>query len=353
MEYLNTIKERRIPINSTILQALKKMDAVNKKMLLVFDTDKFIGILSIGDIQKAIITNISLETCISKIMRKDFVYAKISDEKDTIFQLMQKLRIECMPVLNENNELISIYLWDDVFVTKKRNEGIQLNLPVIIMAGGQGTRLKPLTTILPKPLIPIGEKTIIEQIMDKFCDVGCNTFYLSVNYKAEMIKYYFSTLQNMPYNISYFQEDKPLGTIGSLSLLKGKLNSTFFVSNCDILVDQDIKAILDFHRDNKNEITIVAALKHYPIPYGIMETNEDGSLKSISEKPELTFKINTGLYILEPHLLNEIPEDKFYDITDQIMDIMKRKGKIGVFPVSEKSWVDIGSFADYFKTIQL
>ena len=148
------------------------MDAVNKKMLLVFDTDKFIGILSIGDIQKAIITNISLETCISKIMRKDFVYAKISDEKDTIFQLMQKLRIECMPVLNENNELISIYLWDDVFVTKKRNEGIQLNLPVIIMAGGQGTRLKPLTTILPKPLIPIGEKTIIEQIMDKFCDVG-------------------------------------------------------------------------------------------------------------------------------------------------------------------------------------
>lgn len=349
MSFQMTIQERMIQQDCTILQSLKKMDAVNKKLLLVFDKEVFIGVLSIGDIQKAIITNIPLETCITKIIRKNFVYAKITDDKKTVLQLMQEHRIECMPILDENLQLDSVYIWDDMFITKKRNDGIQINLPVVIMAGGQGSRLKPLTNILPKPLIPIGEKSIIEQIMDKFCDVGCNNFYLSVNYKAEIIKYYLSTLQNNIYNISYLDEDKPLGTGGSLHLLGGKINTTFFVSNCDILIDQDILDILEYHRSNKNEITVVAALKHYPLPYGILETRQNGLLQSITEKPELTFKINTGLYILEPHLINEIPENELYHITTLIEKLQKENRKIGVFPVSEKSWKDIGGWNEYQK----
>jgi NDP-sugar pyrophosphorylase family protein len=284
-------------------------------------------------------------------MRKDFVYAKNTDQKETVLQLMQEHRIECMPILDENLQLVTIYLWDDLLGLKKRNDGIQLNLPVVIMAGGQGNRLKPLTNILPKPLIPIGEKTIIEQIMDKFCDAGCNTFFLSVNYKAEMIKYYFSTLENNVYKISYLEEDKPLGTAGSLHLLKGKINSTFFVSNCDILIDQEVSDIYEYHKAARNEITLVAALKNYSIPYGILETTREGLLQSITEKPELTFKINTGLYILEPHLINEIPENEFYHITSLIGKLQKEKRKVGVFPVSEKSWRDIGDWDVYEKLL--
>jgi dTDP-glucose pyrophosphorylase/CBS domain-containing protein len=347
MNYSQSIVDRIIQYDQNILQSLKKMDAVNKKLLLVFDKGKFIGVLSIGDIQKAIIANIPLDTEISKIMRKNFVYAKITDDKNSILSLMQEHRVECMPVLNDQSQLVSAYIWEEVFSTKKRSAGVLLNLPVVIMAGGQGIRLKPLTNVLPKPLIPIGEKAIIELIMDKFCNVGCNNFYLSVNYKAEMIKYYFSTLVNSTYHIQYLQEESPLGTAGSLHLLKGIINTTFFVSNCDILVDQDIAEILEYHRTNKNEITVVAAIKNYSMPYGIIDTLEDGLLQSITEKPELTFKINTGFYILEPNLIDDIPEKEFYHITSLIDKLQSEKRKVGVFPVSEGSWKEIGNWKEY------
>jgi len=351
MKYPQTIQERIIKADYTILQSLKKMDSANKKLLLVFEQENFVGVISIGDIQKAIIANKPMDTCITEIMRKDFVFAKNSDEKKTVLMLMQEHRIECMPVLDENRQLVTVFLWDDLLGSTQPYNNIQLNLPVVIMAGGQGNRLKPLTNILPKPLIPIGDKTIIEQIMNKFCNVGCNTFYISINYKAEMIKYYFSTLQNEAYNISYLQEEKQLGTAGSLNLLKGKINSTFFVSNCDILIDQDISDIYKYHKEAGNEITIVAALKNYSIPYGILETSHDGLLKSITEKPEFTFKINTGLYILEPEVINLIPEGRFFHITDLIEEIRARKGKVGVFPINNNSWKDIGEWEEYLKII--
>jgi dTDP-glucose pyrophosphorylase len=351
MNYPSAILTRIIQSSFSILQALKKMDEINKKLLLVFDKTTFIGVLSIGDIQKAIISNLSLETNITKIMRKDFVYANTTDEKEKVLQLMKTHRIECMPIVDEHFILSSVYIWDDVFDSKTRDEGINLGLPVIIMAGGQGSRLKPLTNVIPKPLIPIGDKSILELIMDKFCDVGCSTFYLSLNYKAEMIKYYISNLQNSNYHILFLQEEKPLGTAGSLHLLKGKINTTFFVSNCDILIDQDISEIYEYHKVNNNEITLVAALKHYAIPYGTIETSKVGLLKSITEKPELTIKINTGLYILEPHLINEIPRNEFYHITTLIEKLRNENRKIGVFPVSEKSWKDIGEWSEYKKLL--
>jgi len=217
------------------------------------------------------------------------------------------------------------------------------------MAGGRGTRLAPLTNIWPKPLIPVNEKTIIEDIMDKFVEVGCNKFYLSVNYKAEVIKQYFENLNSSYYQISYIQEEKPLGTAGSLYLLKDKIHSAFFVTNCDILIDEDYTAIYDYHKANHNEITMVAAIKSFPIPYGTIETKEGGQLNSIQEKPELSFKINTGMYILEPNLLKEIPENEFLHITTLIEKLHQEGRKVGVFPVSEGSWSDIGNWEEYIK----
>jgi dTDP-glucose pyrophosphorylase len=352
MEYPRQIEQRFIDVNNTILQALQQMDIINKKLLLVFQEDKFSGVLSIGDIQKAIIANLPFEASIGKIMRKDFLFAHSQGNKQQVFKLMKEQRIECMPVLDDSGALITAYMWEDVFLQEKRH-GAKLGLPVVIMAGGKGTRLKPLTNVLPKPLIPINEKTIIEHIMDKFCEVGCNDFQLSVNYKAEMIQHYLSSLDPDPgYQIQYVHEQKPLGTAGSLHLLKGKLNSTFFVTNCDIIIDQDISEIYEFHKKYKNEITIVAALKNYAVPYGVLEAGEEGKLISISEKPDLTFKINTGFYVLEPHLVDEIPVNSFYHITQLIDKLVESKRRVGVFPISEKSWKDIGDWKEYLKNIE-
>lgn len=334
------LKNRTIAHDATLLDALKKMDALDKKLLIVLNNGKFAGLLSAGDIQRSVIQNKPLETQVSNVLRSKIRIASPNDDFDTIKQMMFDYRMELCPVVTTNNDIEEVYFWEDVFRDKKPQPQKQFNLPVVIMAGGFGTRLKPLTNVLPKPLIPVGDKTIIEHIFERFHDHGCNNFFISVNYKADLIEHYINNLK-LPYQISYLKEEEPLGTAGSLSLLSGLINEIFFVSNCDIMVDQDYSEILDYHRDNHNEITIVGALKHIPIPYGTIETRENGKLISMSEKPEFTMKINTGMYILEPQLIKEIPS-KFYHITDLITSLIKQKRSVGVFPISAKSWVDIG-----------
>jgi dTDP-glucose pyrophosphorylase len=340
------IKERIITKEGTLIHALKIMDSTGFRSLLVLDdNDFFSGILSIGDIQRSIIKNIPLDTLVSDVLRQN---PRIAHEEAPLKQIkeeMLRFRMEFIPVIDNTNHVINVYFWDELFLNKKLPPQELFNLPVVIMAGGSGTRLRPLTNVLPKPLIPIGEKTIIEEIFKRFENHGCNEFFVSVNYKAELIEFYLRN-QQLPYQLNFFKEEKPMGTAGSLSLIKDKMDQTFFVSNCDILIEQDYSEILDFHRQNKNEITIVAALKNYPIPYGVIDTGDNGTLLNIQEKPELTFKINSGMYILEPHLLNEIPVNEFYNITQLINKVRNRKGHISVFPVSEGSWKDIGSWEE-------
>ncbi len=341
-------RNRDISHKKNLLEALKQMDVLDKKLLIVVDENKFIGLLSAGDVQRAIIKNEALDTAIHKILRKNIRVGEPSDSFDAIKHMMLEYRMEFCPVVNQKMEIVEIYFWEDVFQDRKVHAAGKFNLPIVIMAGGFGTRLKPLTNVLPKPLIPIGDKSMLEEIFDRFAAYGCNSYFISVNYKAELIEFYIKN-QNLPFKIEYFKEDKPMGTAGSLSLLKGKIDQTFFVNNCDILIEQDYSEILEYHQVNKNEITIIAALKHYSVPYGTVETGDNGQLIEIKEKPEFTFKINSGMYILEPNLLNEIPNDKFFHITDLIANVKNRNGKIGVFPVSEKSWKDIGSWEEIKK----
>ena len=344
---MNTlINSISISKNATIVEALKQMDTVKRKLLIVInDNKKFLSIISIGDIQRAIINNMDLNVSIIHALRKDVRVAFVNENITQVREQMRIRRNDFMPVIDSNKNIVKVIFWEDLFQEKRIPS--KLDLPVVIMAGGRGSRLKPLTNIIPKPLIPINDKTIIEDIMDRFCEYGCNTFHISVNYKADMIRYYFESLRNQAYQIQYFQEDKPMGTAGSLSLLQGKINKTFFVSNCDILIDEDYAEILNYHRSKENEITLVAAIKHISIPYGTLDTAENGKLIGLTEKPELTFKINSGMYIVEPHLLNEIPKDDFFHITQLIKKIMERGGKVGVFPVSENSWKDMGSIDEY------
>ncbi len=340
------IQEISISKDATLIVALKKMDTIKRKLLLVIDNGKYFGLLSIGDIQRAIINNIDLSKSLVVAIRNDHIIGRPGLGMEEVRKMMLNLRAEFMPVISTENDIAEVFFWEDIFGEKEMAPAKQFNLPVIVMAGGMGERLKPLTNVLPKPLIPIGDKSFIEEIFEHFWKHGCTNFYVSVNYKAELIEFYLKG-QNLPYSLEFFREEKPMGTAGSLSLIKNKIHQTFIVTNCDILIDQDYSEIIDYHRQNKNEITIVAALKHYPIPYGIIETSENGKLTELKEKPELIFKINSGMYILEPHLLDDVPENTFFHITQLIEKVKNRNGQIGVFPVSEKSWKDIGDWNLY------
>jgi len=352
MDKESRLKQRAINTEKTLMHALKIMDSTEFRSLLVLDNEEhFVGILSIGDIQRAIIQNKSLETPITEVLRKNIRVAQLSDSFESIKRMMLEYRMEFCPVVNSSNEITEVYYWEDLFIDKKPQPVKEFELPVVIMAGGLGTRLRPLTNVIPKPLIPLGNKTILEEIFDRFALYGCNQFHISVNYKSDLIAYYLENLK-LSYKISYLKENKPLGTAGSLFLLKDSISSSFFVTNCDILVEQDYSEILDYHRENNNEITVVAALKHYSIPYGTIETGDNGRLLKLTEKPELTLKINSGMYILEPHLLKQIPENTFFNITDLIEKIIIRNGRVGVFPVSQQSWRDIGDWNEYLNQIK-
>lgn len=343
------IEQLSISKTASILDAIKKMDELKKKLLIVTKDKSFHSLLSIGDIQRAILKNISFDAPLEEILRENIRVAYEQEPFEQVKARMLKFRMEMLPVLNEKKEIVQLHLWNEVFgEAYKRFKG-DLNVPVVIMAGGKGTRLKPITNIIPKALIPIDEKPIVEVIIDKFRLMGANQFFMSVNYRADMIRHYFEQVEK-DYGLTYVKEEKPLGTAGSLFLLKKKLKETFFVTNCDIIIEEDYEEIYKYHKREKNDLTVVAALKHYAIPYGILETREQGLLTSISEKPELTFQVNSGMYILEPELLDDIPENEFFHITHLMEKIMKRKGKIGVFPVSEGSWMDIGVWSEYNRT---
>jgi len=346
---MNELQDICIDKNLTILNAIERMNKINRKLLILTERNKFYSLVSIGDIQRAILSKIDLETPVCDITRKDIRVALDTDNMEKVKERMRIKRNEFMPVISKNNEIVDVIFWNELFDHEEQKRPYSLNLPVVIMAGGTGSRLKPITNILPKPLIPLGEKTIMEEIMDKFVNAGCSNFLISVNYKAEMIVNYFDTLKNYNYHIEYFKEDKPLGTAGSMFLIRDKIKSTFFVSNCDIIIDQDLEELYKYHKQNGNKITIVSVLKNYYIPYGTIETENGGILKELFEKPKLTFQINSGMYILEPEVLYEIPENKFFHITELIEKVKKNRSRIGVFPVNEGSWKDIGDWNEYLK----
>lgn len=346
------IKRIIITLSASLLDAMKQMDEVKVKTLMVFENGRFEGLVTIGDIQRAIINNIALQEPVSHILNKKKVYGYQSENEDVIKDKMREMRAEVMPILNNQDELVDVWFWDDLF---KKTELLQreiINLPVVIMAGGKGTRLKPITNVIPKPLIPIGDKTILEEIMNQFEGIGCKNFYMSVNYKSDMMRFYLDQLEHH-YNIEFFEETKPLGTIGSVSLLRGKITTPFFVSNCDIIIDQDYRDVYEYHLNNRNDLTIVTAVKSIKIPYGVIETGTDGLMTGLQEKPEQTYMINTGVYILNPECIDEIPEGEFFHITHLMEKIKARGGRVGCFPVSEHAWKDIGEWSEYLKMINV
>lgn len=325
--------------NYTVKDAIIKLDEVGTKILLVVTKKKLIGVVTDGDIRTWILQNGNLSESVSTMMNSKPVVVSEND-RDRAINLMQQLMIESIPVVNRNFEVVDIVFWNQNF-KRKLNFYNEITSPVVIMAGGKGTRLYPYTKILPKPLIPIGETPIVERIIERFTQYGFNRFFMTVNYKKNMIKAYFNEIDKS-YEILFVEEDQPLGTAGSLSLLKTEIKETFFVSNCDVLLDANYSEILKYHKESGNKITMVTSLKNTIIPYGVIKIGNDESVSEIVEKPESSYLVNTGIYVLEPEVLMDVPENKFFHITDLINKYILENKKIGTYPVSERSWLDMG-----------
>ncbi|OON98145.1 MAG: nucleotidyltransferase [Epulopiscium sp. Nele67-Bin005] len=327
----------------TIKQSIKKLDETAKKILLVAEENILVGVITDGDIRRWILKNGDFDNSVSEMMHKTPIVIFEKNRKNAS-KIMKEKHIYAIPVVTKKYELVDIIFWEETFEEDylvKQN----INIPVVVMAGGKGTRLYPYTKILPKPLIPIGEQTILERIMNKFGQVGCIDFFLTVNHKKNMIKAYVEeTLSH--YNVRYVEEEDFLGTAGSLNLLKGQIKETFFVTNCDILVEANYEKLLKFHKENKYKITLVTTLKNYAIPYGVIRTNSEGCVEKLEEKPEYNFQINTGLYILEPEVLDDIPQNEFYHITDLIEKYISQNEKVGVYPILENAWMDMGEIQE-------
>lgn len=334
------IKLLFIDKNVSLVKAIEKLDKTAKKILLVVEKNKLIGVITDGDVRRWILKKGDLLAPAKDVMNANPIYLKAGQSSEAK-EIMAKYGIESIPIVNESMEVIDIAFLNQLLNNKINNNK---NTSVVIMAGGKGTRLKPYTNIIPKALIPIGDTPIIERIINKFMEFGFENFYISVNDKKEIIKAYFS--RTLPYSISFLEEKKPLGTAGALWLLNHNVSDTFFVSNCDILINANYSKILEYHKKNNNKITIISALKNYIIPYGVLKLKENGEIETVNEKPKYELLVNTGMYVLEADVLKYVPKNQYFDMPDLIKICLSNSEKVGTYPVMDNDWLDMGEFKE-------
>lgn len=329
----------------SVLEAMRQINHNARGIVYVCEQGKLIGTVTDGDIRRYILRNGDLQDPVIKAVNTE---TKVLFEKDKsrAVEQMKFHKISSIPILDRDRRIKEICFAGESICQKRE----ALDVPVAIMAGGKGTRLYPYTQILPKPLIPIGDKTITEHIIERFMEYGCSQFDMIVNYKKNFIKSYFLDNENT-ININFIEETEFLGTGGGLKLLEGRYPSTFFMSNCDILIEEDYGEILKYHQEQKHIITMVCALKQIEIPYGTVEVSNTGRALRLKEKPEVSFITNTGLYVIEPEFLEEIPNQTFVHITDVIQQCIDKGKSVGVYPISEENWLDMGQI-DELKKMQ-
>ncbi|GGF94467.1 MULTISPECIES: nucleotidyltransferase family protein [Cysteiniphilum] len=323
-----------------IVDAMKALDKGASQILLVVDSEqKLLGTITDGDIRRAILSGVSLNDPVQGIMNKHPLYF-IQGEKFDLKQAKEK-HITKVPIIDQQNVVVDLF---DVYEDREtEKENI-----VVLMAGGLGTRLRPLTDKKPKPLLDVGQKPILETIIENFAKHGFRKFYLSVNYKADMIKEHFKDGSHLGVQIEYLQETHRLGTAGALSLLdKEKVNSPFFVMNGDLLTNVDFQKMLDFHLEQKSLATVGVREYDFQVPYGVIKT-KNGYVSSIVEKPVHNFFVSAGMYLLEPELLNHVPVGEFYDMPTLLSEIIEQSKPVSSFPIHEY-WLDIGRMDEYHK----
>jgi len=330
----------KLNINSTIKEALKIIDSGAMKIAVVIDAQKrVIGTITDGDIRRGLLNGLDLNSTIETIYFRNPTVANISDSKESIIQKAIRKKLYQIPIINNKGELVDIEdLATLLKVTTRKNR-------VILMAGGLGTRLHPLTQNIPKPLLKVGNKPILETIIENFAKYGFVNITISVNYKAQMIKEYFNDGSKWGVCIDYIQENKRLGTAGALSLLQEKPKEPFFVMNADLLTNVNFTHLLDFHYFENAMATMCVREYDYQIPYGVIQTNQSNIIK-IEEKPIQKFFINAGIYVLSPEVFAYIPNNQFFDMPTLFETLIEKQHKTISFPLHEY-WLDIGRMSDF------
>ena len=348
------MKDITIHPQATIKEAMEVLDKTAEKVLLVVDDGQALtGTLTDGDIRRYILKGHNLSGTIQDAFHPNPIFILQEDfDPNKIKAVFLENKIDLIPILDQNRKVVDFITWEKAFGSNRKPENQKLDVPVVIMAGGKGARLEPFTRVLPKPLIPVGDKPVIDHIIDRFREYGISEFYLTIHHMSKIIRAYFEE-KDPDYSIGFAEEDEPRGTAGSLKLLADKLNKPFFVSNCDIIIEADYADLYRFHIQNRYDITLVASAKQFNIPYGICELNGGGSLERIKEKPEYNFLVNAGMYVLNPSVLELIPNNQLFHITHLIDKIKENGGQIGVYPVSEKAWIDVGQWAEYRKALKM
>ena len=339
--------------------ALKIIDRNGEKTCFIVDEKKrLVGSLTDGDIRRNIFKRKkSIRENVLKFCNKNTKFLVENNyDKEKIKSIFIRKKIELIPILSKNKKIINIISKSENFgfIKKRKKQSQALSrVKIVIMAGGKGQRLDPITRVLPKPLVPLKDKTAIENIMQSFLNYGAKKFYLVLNFKSELIKAYFRNRQKIKYNLNYIDEKKPLGTIGGLEKLKGKINGNFIVSNCDVVFNFDYKNLIKEHIDRKNGLTLVTSKRTSVIPYGVCKVGKEKNLIEIKEKPKYDYLITTGLYVVSSKIIKFIPRKKYLDMNEFIEILKKKNIKIGSFQISKNIWYDIGKIDDYKKRLDV
>ncbi|MFG5103987.1 nucleotidyltransferase family protein [Campylobacter lari] len=332
-----------IKISETIQikEALELLGSIDGLRILLVEnsTKKFVGIIADPDIRRAFLKGYKLDNTIQEIINRNPVVANIRDSKEQILKLSAKYNIYQIPILDDEGNVVRIEKILDNFYS------IENNNIVVIMAGGLGTRLRPLTENIPKPMLKVGNKPILEIIIERFKKQGFKNFILCVNYKADIIENYFKDGKSFDVNIQYTYENKRMGTAGALSLIKDVGKQPFFVTNGDILADINYNTMLNHHIDKKSLATMGVRKHFYQIPYGVVITNDKNQIIDIEEKPEYSFLVNSGVYVLNPEIIDLIPKNEFFDMP-KLFENIKEVNKKSVYFI-EDYWIDIGRHDEY------
>ena len=337
---MNDIEKIKIAATSTIEKSLSVINSGAVKIALVVDTDnKLLGTLGDGDIRRGLLRKKKLNDTVEDIYFKNPTTANKGSTKEDLLRLCLINGVAQVPIIDEDWKVIDLFVIDDGLLKKQHKNH------VVLMVGGLGTRLRPLTENTPKPMLEVGSKPILETIVKRFVDSGFTNITMCLGYKSNVIRDYFRDGDDFGANIDYIVEDRRMGTAGALTLLNKKLINPFFVMNGDLLTNIDFEKMLDFHIENDARATMCVREYDIEVPYGVVNiVNED--ITSIEEKPIHSFFVNAGVYLLNTECVNLIPKGEFYDMPSLFEELILNNEKTISFPLSEY-WLDIGKISDY------
>ena len=337
---MKNIKNIKLKQNATIKEALGIIDSGAMQIALVVDdNDKLIGTLTDGDIRRGILRGLDLDSSIETIVFKEPAVAKISSTKEEILKIALSKKLHQIPIVDDNGIVLDLKEIEELVEPKIKTSR------VILMVGGLGTRLRPLTQDTPKPMLKVGNKPILQTIVEKFAEYGFVNITMCVNFNASIIRDYFGDGKEFGVNIDYVLEQKRMGTAGALSLLKERPSEPFFVMNGDLLTNVNFEHIFNYHMLNKATATMCVREYDYEVPYGVVKMN-DNKIIEIAEKPVQKFFVSAGIYMLSPEILDLIPQDEFYDMPTLFEKLIRLSKNVISFPIREY-WLDIGRMEEY------